>query len=193
MNHILQAVALAASLMAMMTTSQASNLDNTDIQCDESSPYLMSMGEQYFNIEPFNTSPLASLQRVDFARIRTGYGIHTECFKSSTGVEKRKSVVTLDNISVALKADKDSTHAVIRAHEYNDKLKRSRLRDIVLPLIDGAVPATANMRKRQNTEVGSYLRETALSITRRVDGFTVQQSIYVNGSLAEWLTWNLYH
>lgn len=109
----------------------------------------------------------------------------------------------------------------LQAFEYQESLRRIRSESVVIPLYPSDTSGThagtetrtdtrtdtgsdiddstfdsdgrieRNRRYRQPTLAGSYLKEIALQLVPESDGVVIDKQVYVNGYLAEWLTWKL--
>ncbi len=182
-------------------------------QCGAISPLLNSLGDDYFHVDTYSNSSTSQhthsivsehpvISRLRTANYKSGTGTRTQCVGSGNAVVARTSTVELKDIRVGkerLGKQHLDHNTLLKAYEYDESQRRLRSQTIAIPatasqwLDTGVTPDTiqSNTRRRQGTELGSIFRETALSATHTEQALVIHQSVYVNGTLAEWVTWRL--
>lgn len=151
------------------------------------------------------------IEKLTSARFARGHGHRTTCFGTVNNRRVEIAEIELEDIRVVSDGASDrSTYSrvsngfdlpgniIINADEYDTHKKVLRQESIHFPLFkDESVTTVAdavletNSRLRQDGEQGSFLRESAITASLTANGISVTEKIYVNGYLAEWLTWNL--
>lgn len=188
-------------------------------QCGDLSPLLGSMGDDYFHVEDadfnepnqYERSHENSLRNPVIARLlsttyRSGTGQRTQCYGSGDSLSARTSDVELEDIYVEsnsvgrLKTDyrKSPQITVLKLFEYDESTQRIRAQSVSIPAdaiyqtdANRVETLESNTRRRQGTLQGSIFREESLRATYTNHKLIIQQSLYVNGALAEWVTWQL--
>ena len=204
-SSILRA-ALSVSLAASAFSGTA--LAN---QCGEISQVLTAMGDSYYNVDyadrgyDWEAEQRRLLEQTDVyvqlrdEHFRSGDGERTRCFGTDDNRRMETSTFELTDISQQEKVRHSYSELTIVAFENNDTdrhlrkesiyLSSSQNSDIVVAADGKAL--TLNSRRRQVTEIGSYLREIAINAVLTDGGVDIYQSTYVNGYLAEWANWSL--
>lgn len=180
-------------------------------QCGDISPLLSQLGEHYYKLENIPKSTLENLSikpnklidSLQSTKFRNGQGTRTLCFGVST---LREEVREFELESIESAHVNSFNEVVLKAYEYDTYRKVSRRGSVFIPLsrtntfLNGENSLVVNKRHRQpisrltnsiNVLRGSHLREISITATSSHQGIEINQSIYVNGYLAEWFTWNL--
>ena len=151
------------------------------------------------------------VDKLTSARFVRGHGQRTKCFGSAKNLRAETTEIELDEIHVlsGIASDRSAYSTVstgtewpgniiIKAAEYDSHEKVVRRESIYFPLLNDGSTTTigdtvldTNSRRRHVGEQGSFLREGAITASLTTKGISVTEKIYVNGYLAEWLTWNL--
>lgn len=174
-------------------------------QCGEISPILEQVGDQYYYLD--DTSLSASHRTstdvnsvadgIIREKLRTGDGVRTQCFgvtqaRTETREFQLKSIDAIDLKTV--------NQVVFRADEHENRVVARR--EVVIPLSgkftrairDDALVSSVFFNQARIDDSGekfSSLREITTKVLEVADGVQIRQSVYVNGFLAEWFTWNL--
>ena len=152
-----------------------------------------------------DTDPQSELQQTELfialrdTHFKGGTGERTRCFGTEYNGRVETSMVELTDIRQIDRGNRLFSELVIEVQEYEKAQRLLRRESLYLSLAEHTdVAATSdgesvivNTRRRQATEVGSYLRETAIGATLTKRGVDISQSLYVNGHLAEWFSWSL--
>lgn len=169
---------------------------------------------QGYAIKPNNL--INTLQSSSF---KHGKGTRTRCFGSlnpdtSTPREKVREF-TLEFIEPV--TINSYNEVVLKAYEYETQTRTSHRETVFIPLssldlsLNGDNSLEVNKRHRQtsnsnniksgliinsnlnssNSLNGTHLREITITATSSYRGVQINQSIYINGHLAEWFTWQL--
>ena len=181
-------------------------------QCGDVSPLLSQLGEHYYELENIPKSELKKqsikpnklLATLQSARFKTGQGKRTLCFGASILREEVKEFA-LDSIEST--RINGFNEIVLNAYEYDNKTTSLHRETVFIPLsrtnisLNGNNGFVVNKRHRQTINSrtssvsafggGSQLREISITATGSHKGVEINQSIYVNGHLAEWFTWYL--
>lgn len=143
---------------------------------------------------------------------RSGQGYHSVCRGSADALRLERSIGQLDQIRIrpvamimdpVSGADQDWQEArrlqstLIKLHEYQAEQRLSHTVQITIPA-DSTVQTSSSgslishqSRRRQKTATGSRLRESTLVALYSSGSLVLEQSLYVNGTLAEWHAWHL--
>lgn len=174
-------------------------------QCGDTSPLLDQLGEQYYELPSISKSDLQSqailrnklVQSLETDSFKSGKGIRTQCF----GVSQPREVVrefVLDPIQSA--QVNGFGEVVIKAYEYEADTKTRHSETLFIPLsqthlsLNGDNGFVTTKRHRQangSQRPGNHLREISITAKGTREGIEIEQSVYVNGHLAEWFTWHL--
>ncbi|MGQ7844214.1 hypothetical protein ACUNV4_07055 [Granulosicoccus sp. 3-233] len=212
-------IAASVSFPALSATSFPQTaqypLPPTDPQCGALSPRLLAMGDNYYRLDtPSQQNPDSrvseaisheALQAALLSREYTsGMGQRTDCFGSGDSLQPRSRPVILQDISRETENGSHSERGqpqaeaiVLKAWEYDERQRRVKAETMVLPLTAIAVETfsglliNSHQRHRQKTPTGSYLRETELTALQTDDELILQQAVYINGSLAQWSSWQM--
>lgn len=174
-------------------------------QCGQISPILEQVGDRYYHLDDINlsvghrTSKQVSsvIDGISREKFRAGDGYRTQCFgvyelRTETREFELKSIDTIEL--------KTTGQVVFRADEHEKRVIAPR--EVVIPLSseftrvtrDDAFVSSVFFNQARIDDSGekfSTLRETTTKVLDVADGVQIKQSIYVNGYLAEWFTWNL--
>lgn len=124
---------------------------------------------------------------------------------ADTGNGNRRSLTHVDRSSLSgfLRSSPSSRRQfdmtlVLNLHEHDEQQHLKRRRSLTLPIQD-LTPVddttwliTSQQRVRQKTVGGSHLREIVTSALVRQASVLIEQSLHVNGTLAEWSSWELH-
>ncbi len=187
----------------------------SDRQCGASSPRLLSMGDSYYDLDlpdekdhDLNLSGQVSQEKLRSALLSadysSGHARITDCFGSGDSLQPRTHVTTLHDISGRTesrshysKSPHRSGAVIFELTGYDQDQKVSRRETLLIPASAVAIDTSSGLlinsghRHRQKTEKGSYLRETALTALQTDEALIIEQSVFVNGSLAQWTTWRM--
>ncbi len=186
-----------ASVLLVLLLSHTSYV--TAASCGAPSSEFTALGEQYFELdsesrklppapEELPAALVAILTNADFSR---GSGERTECHLVNGESEQTTLKFELDNINVTTRADE----VVISATEMNLRERHEHSDSIAIPLETEHLELTdknrlnASRKLRQIGTSGSYLEEIQLQAKRSNDQIEITQWRYVNGELANWMTW----
>lgn len=177
-------------------------------QCGTASPLYLSLGDAYFNVADTRAENMGSreavaqnelLSRLSKMRVTEGSGVRVVCTGSADKVRARLRTVSLEDIeSRQMKYADVENEISITAYEYDRPLRRlvretvtipTRPRDII-QLDENRLEISS--RHRQATRIGSYLEETRITASMEHSTITIDQSVYVNGTLAQWHIWTLF-
>ncbi|MFK7853796.1 MAG: hypothetical protein AB8B79_06775 [Granulosicoccus sp.] len=174
-------------------------------QCGDVSPLFDKLGDQYYELQSVSKSDLQAdsihgnklVQSLQADTFKSGKGIRTQCF----GVSQPREVVrefVLDPIDTA--QVNGFKEVVLKAYEYEADTKTGHRETLFIPLsqthlsLNGDNGFVSNKRHRQangSQLPGSHLREISITAVSTRKGVEIQQSVYINGHLAEWVTWYL--
>ena len=195
---------LASAMFAFAPAAMAN-------QCGDISPRLDQLGDQYYDLDDTPKSDLFKqtikpnelIEVLQSTRFRSGYGERTFCFGTST---LREEVRQFELESFDRPAINSFNEITLKAFEHDVKNKFLHRETVFIPLSQTRISTTGdngfvvNTRHRQPINVldnrigsrgGAHLREIAIIATSYEGGIEINQSIYVNGYLAEWFTWRL--
>lgn len=216
----LSVLLVAATVVFQLPTPNAIGYQTTapaEPTCGSTSPLLLSLGDDYYNVSgsrkdnlrestvPHDSEGLV-LDTLRTQQYQTGHGQRTDCVGSGDALRPLSSSITLHDILISIEtaSHKDqhtlvASSVVIHAHEFDDQHKRYRSESMAVPLTSTAIETfsgiliSSHQRHRQVTRQGAYLRETELTALRTSDQLILEQNVYVNGTLAQWSTWQLFH
>ncbi|MFK7994024.1 MAG: hypothetical protein AB8B87_07785 [Granulosicoccus sp.] len=180
-------------------------------QCGDISPRLSDLGEQYYILDEQPKSVLSHqatstnelIETLQSTRFKAGRGERTLCFGASTLREQIREF-KLESIEPA--SINSYNELMLKAYEYDSEKKISHRTTVFIPLLESSISLigndgfVANLRHKQpvrgfsdnsGLNRGIHLREIAITGQSNHNGVEIHQSIYVNGRLAEWFTWNL--
>ncbi len=174
-------------------------------QCGDLSPLLKQLGEQYYELDELSKSqskayevePNTIIDAVRSVSYKAGEGTRTRCFGvSELRAETREfALEPIDTPRV-----NSFNEVVINAFEYEAKTKTARRESVFIPLarqyitLKGDNSFVVNSRHKHSilgNPRRTHLREIATEAFSSQQGIDIVQSIYVNGHLVEWFTWNL--
>ena len=174
-------------------------------KCDDVSPRLSELGDQYYELEDIPKSQLHKYQikpndlidSVQSSSFKAGHGQRTRCVGTSE-IREEVSEFVLESIAVA--TVNGLNEVVLEAYEYDAKTKIAHHETVLIPLsrtnisLIGDNGFAVNKRFRQGINSiarGARLGEISITATGSKRGIEINQSIYVNGHLVEWFTWRL--
>lgn len=185
-------------------------------QCGDISPRLDQLGDQYYELDDTPKSELFKrtikpnelIEVLQSTRFRSGYGERTFCFGAST---LREEVREFELESFEPPVINSFNEITLKAFEHDVRNKFLHRETVFIPLSDTSISTTGdyslvvNTRHRQpidrlttdilnnriGSSLGAHLREISIIATGNKNGIEINQSIYVNGYLAEWFTWRL--
>ena len=211
-------IAASATLPALSAVSQEQQQykdSSFEQHCGATSPRLLMMGDDYFDpdVNPLDALDLGASQPLSQEELLTalqprrydsGTGQRTDCFGSGDTLHSRSNTVTLEDIAsktvTGTHSGENQTGAgaiVIEAFEYDEKRRISRPESMFVPLSAIAIETFSGLlissrhRQRHVTAAGSYLRETELTALQTDNELILEQNVYVNGTLAQWTTWQV--
>ncbi len=183
--------------------------------CGATSPRLLLLGDDYFDLDvnPQEALDLGATQPLSQEELLTalqprrydaGTGQRTDCFGSGDTLHPRSNTLTLQDIASRTITGTHSgenrpgaTAIVIEAFEYDEQRRTSRSESMSVPITAIAIETFSGLlissrhRERQATTAGSYLRETELTALRTDNALILEQNVFVNGTLAQWTTWQV--
>lgn len=174
--------------------------------CGDVSPLLSKLGDQYYELEnipkselyKYSITPNDLIDTVQSSSFKLGQGKRTRCFGISVFREEVREFV-LESIETA--TINGFNEVVLKAYEYESKTKTAHRETVFIPLsqknisLIGDNGFVVNKRQRQGINSiarGTHLQEISITATGSKKGIEINQSIYVNGHLAEWFTWRLH-
>lgn len=175
--------------------------------CGAASPLYLSLGDAYFNVAETRIEYRGSrevvahnelLSRLSNMRMAEGSGVRVLCTGSADRVRARLRTVSLEDIESRQIRYADVDNEIsITAYEYDRPLRRLVRETVTIPthpqdfiqLAEHALETSS--RHRQATRIGSYLKETRITAAMENSTITIDQSVYVNGTLAQWHIWTL--
>ena len=167
--------------------------------CGDPSSEFTALGEQYFELDSESRNappapeelPAALVEILTNADFSSGTGTRTECHLVNGISEKITLEFKLEKIAVSTRADE----VVISATETNSRERHEHTDSIAIPLeierleLIDRNQLNASRKLRQTGTSGSYLEEIQLQARRSNDKVEITQWRYVNGELANWMTW----
>ena len=180
-------------------------------QCGDISPRLDQLGDQYYDLDNTPKSQLFKqtiepnelIEVLQSTRFKSGYGERTFCFGTS---RLREEVREFELESFERPAINSFNEITLKAFEHDVKNKFLHRETVFIPLSETSISTTGdngfvvNTRHRQPISIrdnriglrsGAHLRGISIIATGNDKGIEINQSIYVNGYLAEWFTWRL--
>ncbi|ASJ72494.1 hypothetical protein [Granulosicoccus antarcticus] len=205
----LMAVAfLLTDVQAAQAMSNDPSLILTDQQqCGTHSPLFVALGDAYFDLDETHEPGLTSstdieqnklLSRLSTQRFKDGWGQRVNCTANVGQLQAQASNVLLEDITVR-RSDLSSpdSEILVTAFEYDEQQKRLRRETVTIPIrADKLLQSSddrlvSTLRHRQATPIGSYLEETHIDAFISSESIIIEQSVFVNGTLAQWHTWHL--
>ncbi len=213
MNVQIRSVATSLIVVASLLSDVQANPGTSHSTADEHrecgavSPLFLSLGDAYFDIADTRTGKGMSqeaiaqnelLSRLSDMHRADGSGIRMQCVGSADQLRARLRTVSLEDVESRRTqyADIDSEISV-SAYEYDRPARRLVRATVTIPTRpQDVVHLTAqsletSSRHRQATRKGSYLQETRIDASISDDTITIDQLVYVNGTLAQWHIWHL--
>lgn len=211
---IIASVTLPA-LSAVSQEQQQHKDSSFEQHCGVTSPRLLLMGDDYFDLDvnPREALDLGASRQLSKQELMTalqprrygsGTGQRTDCFGSGDTLHSRSNAVTLEDIAsrtiTGSRSGENQAGAgaiVIEAFEYDEKRRISRPESMSVPLSAIAIETFSGLlissrhRERHVTAGGSYLRETELTALQTDNELILEQNVFVNGTLAQWTTWQM--
>ena len=205
-SGLLISVSLLSGLQAYSGETSQSKSDQR--HCGAASPLLLSLGDAYFNVADTRAEKWLSreavernelLSRLNTMHVTDGSGVRVHCTGSADQVRARLRTVSLEDIESRQTRYADVENAIsITAYEYDRALRRLIRETVTIParpqdvvhLVDQTLETSS--RHRKATRIGSYLEETRITASIENNTITIDQSVYVNGTLAQWHTWTLF-
>lgn len=205
MSGLLAAATLLVNVQADTARSSIENHDQR--QCGDASPLFLSLGDAYFDLADIPEAAVKSfadtrktelISSLTTTTLSDGWGTKVLCVGSADQVRAQRHTVTLQDIEGRQSNHPDVERAIsITAYEYHKPSRRLAREMIMIPVrsenmiyLDAQTLQTSS-RHRQATLAGSYLRESRIDASISGDTLTIDQSVYVNGTLAQWQTWHL--
>ncbi len=206
---------IVSSLMAVASLFANVHADSADKtlkahkqrQCGAASPLLLSLGDAYFDIAGNRNDAVMSpneieqnklLSRLSVMHLSEGSGVRVLCTGSPDQIRAQLHIVSLEDIEGRQTLYSGNESAIsITAYEYDKPSRRLVRETVTIPTRSQDVIHLAGQnletstRHRQATRIGSYLEETRIDASIRDNTITIDQSVYVNGTLAQWATWTL--
>ena len=204
-SGLIAAVSLLANVQANPVEKKLE--DQEQRQCGATSPLFLSLGDAYFDIADTGKAAVMSPQEIErnelLSRLRVmhsseGSGYRVLCTGSADQVRARLHTVSLEDIEGRQMSYPDMESAIsITAYEYDKPSRRLVRESVTIPTrpqdvihLAGQTLETSS-RHRQATRIGSYLEETRIDASIIDNMITIDQAVYVNGTLAQWHTWYL--
>lgn len=168
--------------------------------CGEISPSYAALGEQYFDLESQASQtppaseqlPAALVQFLTSVEYASGTGQRTEC--KMVDSELKKNTVSFELEAIAVSTGKDEV--VISATKLNSQERIEHKDSIAIPLQTELLELIAENQfnafktVRHYGASGSFFEELQLQATTDIDGqLEIKQWRYVNGELADWMSW----
>lgn len=171
----------------------------TAATCGELSPLYIALGERYFELDSEDKQkppaheklPAALVEFLTNAHYSSGTGQRTEC-KLING-EAAENTINFDLEKIQVSTRKDEV--VISATEMNSREQREHVDSIAIPLqtehleLIGKNQVNVSKQLRHYGASGSYLEEIQLQGTDNNGQLEIKQWRYVNGELADWMSW----
>ena len=167
--------------------------------CGDPSSEFTALGEQYFELDSESRKvtpapeelPAALVEILTNADFSGGTGERTECHLVNGISEMITLEFKLENIAVSTRADE----VVISATETNSRERHEHTDSIAIPLeiehleLIDRNQLNASLKRLQTGTSGSDLEEIQMQAKRSNDKIEITQWRYVNGELANWMTW----
>ena len=167
--------------------------------CGDPSSEFTALGEQYFDLDSESRQappapeelPAALVEVLTNADFSGGTGTRTECHLVNGQSKMITREFKLEKIAVSTRADE----VVISATESNSREQHEHTDSIAIPLeierleLIDRNQLNASTKLRQTGTSGSFLEEIQLQAKRSNDKVEITQWRYVNGELANWMTW----
>ena len=188
-------------------------------QCGDISQNLEAMGDSYYDIDytgkdsddSISTRQNIVEQSKVFKQLRdrsfeSGTGERSQCFGSKDNLRVETSSVELKDINQqddSSQFDYEPEAGVymleIDVNEYKEVERTTHRESISISLNQNTDISTAangnvlelNTRMRRGTKAGSNFHEITIRATLTDSGVDISKSIYVDGYLAEWVSWSL--
>lgn len=190
-----------------VTSSQQRPVSAAHQQCGVHSPLFLSLGDAYFDLDSANGATVTTasdleknrlLDRLSEQRFQDGWGFRVDCIEGHNQTSEQLSSIALEQIT----ADRSNSSSFgneinITAFEYDAVLRRLKRETVTIPTDSSKVlhltenTLVSSSRHRQATPIGSYLEETRTDASMSEASITIEQSVFVNGTLAQWYTWHL--
>lgn len=194
MDNVIRLCGLSLLLLAY------SNLV-TAATCGEPSSEFTALGEHYFDLNSQarktppapDELPAALVEILTNAKFSSGTGERSECHIINGESEQSTISFELEKINVSTRKDE----VVINATELNTQKQHEHTDSIAIPLQKERLELidenqlNASKRVRQNGASGSYLEEIQLQAKGADGQLEIKQWRYVNGELADWMSWSM--
>ena len=154
------------------------------------------------------------LSRLTSTRFSEGWGYRVLCKGSADQVRAELHAVSLEDIEVRQTSFPSHRQVsfpsrgqarfpslentiLVTAYEYDDSLRHLTRESVTIPTRSEGMlhlaerQLVSSSRYRQRTRTGSYLKEFWINAFIKDDTITIDQSLYVNGTLALWNVWQL--
>lgn len=154
------------------------------------------------------------LSRLTSTRLSEGWGYRVICKGSADQVRAELHVVSLEDIEVRQTGFPSHRQVsfpsrrqarfpslentiLVTAYEYDNSLRNLTRETVTIPTRPEEMLRLAerqlvsSSRYRQRTWTGSYLKEFWINAFIKDDTITIDQSLYINGTLALWNVWRL--
>jgi len=214
---ILSGLMATASLLSTVHANpvEKSLAGHDQRRCGALSPLFLALGDAYFDLANTSEKPVESpeaieqnelLSRLTSTRFSDGTGYRVLCKGSADQVRAELHDVSLEDIEARqtrfperrqTKMPSRKNTILVTAYEYDDSLRHLTRESVTIPTHPDEMlhlaeqQLVSSSRHRQVTRKGSYLRETWINAYIEDDTITIDQSIYVNGTLALWNVWQL--
>ncbi len=184
-------------------------------KCGTLSPLFLSLGDAYFDVAKSLGKPAESpegieqnelLSRLTSTRFSEGSGYRVLCKGSAEQVRAELHAVSLEDIEARhtsfpsrrqVRLTSLENTILVTAYEYDDSLRHLTRETVTIPTRPhdvihlAAQTLETSSRRRQVTRYGSYLEETRIDASFEDNTISIDQAVYVNGTLAQWHTWTL--